>query len=361
MNQQDLEELQAIRGYPALSILLPTHRKDPEKRQDPIRVKNLVREATDRLLAEFPRREVSPLLARLNYLVAQIDYRYTLDGLALFVNEDHAFKFQLPFRLKERVVVDETFATRDLVFVLNRSQRYWVLVLSEQPTRLYEGCRETLVEMTNDGFPMTYNGPGVDLSMPGGHGVNKSAYRDDRHRLFFRRVDAAFGRIATVNPLPLALVGTDRDLAFFDEVSANRNLLFTRLTGSHDKTPTRQLAKLVWPLVRAGLAKQRQEVLKELEVALGAQRAASGIGEAWPMAKEGRGATLLVEEDFYYPARLDASGLRLVPADDPSAPGVIDDAVDELIEMVMSKGGQAVFVDKGTLEVHQHVAMILRY
>ena len=78
MNQQDLQELQAIRGYPALSILLPTHRKDPEKRQDPIRVKNLVREATDRLLAEFSRREVSPLLARLNYLVAQIDYRYKI-------------------------------------------------------------------------------------------------------------------------------------------------------------------------------------------------------------------------------------------------------------------------------------------
>ena len=361
MNKNDLRTLQAIRGYPALSILLPTHRRDPENRQDPIRVKNLIRIATDRLLAEFPRRKVSVLLGRLKSLAAQIDYRHTLDGLALFVNKDQAFKFQLPFRLKERVVVDETFATRDLVFALQRSQRYWVLVLSEQSTRLYEGCGEILVERYGDGFPMTCTGPGMDLPFPGGHGLCKSAYRDDRHRLFFRQVDSAFGRIATQNPLPLALVGIDRHLAFFDEVSANKNLLFTRLVGGHEKTATPQLARLVWPLVDSGLAKQRQEVLKELEAAISARQVASGIDEVWPLAKEGRGATLVVEEDFYYPAQLDGSGLHLELANDPSAPGVLDDAVDELIEIVISKGGQIFFVDQGTLAAHRRIAMILRY
>lgn len=39
----------------------------------------------------------------------------------------------------------------------------------------------------------------------------------------------------------------------------------------------------------------------------------------------------------------------------------MDDAVDELIEAVMTKGGKIVFVDDGTLAAHQRVALILRY
>jgi hypothetical protein len=79
------------------------------------------------------------------------------------------------------------------------------------------------------------------------------------------------------------------------------------------------------------------------------------------MAEEGRGDTLLVEQDFHYPATVDETGLILTPAEDAAAPGVIDDAVDEVIEDVMMKGGSVVFVDNGALAQHQRIALILRY
>lgn len=361
MNRLDVQILQSIRGYPALSILLPTHRTSPDNRQDPIRLRNLVKEAGDRLLAEFSRRDIGPLLARLEALTVQIDLRYTLDGLALFVNRDFARTFYLTFTIKERVVIDETFATRDLVFALNRSPRYWVLALSEKPTRLYEGLRDTLVEVSDYGFPMIHEGPGGAAPLPGGFGVRKSAYRDERHRQFFRQVDAAFTQVAGVDPLPTALVGVDKYLAFFREVSAHKRLVVTTLTGSHDKTPSHELVKLVWPLVEANLAGERDEVLKELSAAIATRRYASGIHETWHLAQQGRAAALLVEEGFYYPARLDDSGQHLIPAEDATAPGVIDDAVDELVETVLAKGGRVVFVDKGVLQGHQSIAMIARY
>src|SRR5215510_9475882 len=137
MNRHDLHELQGVHSYPCLTITLPTHRTSPDNKQDPIRVKNLVTEGTNRLLGEFSKREVAPLIDRLNTLVAAIDYANTLDGLVLAVNRDMAREYVLPFTLNERVVVDDTFFTRDLVHALNRTQRYWVLSLSEQPTRLY--------------------------------------------------------------------------------------------------------------------------------------------------------------------------------------------------------------------------------
>ncbi len=361
MNRHDIHLLQQVRGYPALTITLPTHRTSPDNRQDPIRVRNLMTQATNRLLNDFKRREVEPLLARLERLVSEIDFRYTLDGLALFVTQDFARAFQVPFRLKERIVVDETFATRDLVFTLNRSPRYWTLALSEKPTRLFEGNRDALVEITEGGFPMTHEGPGGATPLPGGQGVQKSAYRDERHRQFFRQVDAALKPVMVEDPLPLAVVGVDRFLAFFNEVTAHRDAVLTTMTGSHDKTAPHELAKLVWPLVEANLANRRQGVMDELGRAISERKVASTVGEVWRFAHEGRGALLLVEEDFHYPATVDASGMHLSPADDTMAPGVMDDAVDEIIEAVLSRQGRVVFVDNRQLAEHQRIALILRY
>lgn len=360
MNQQDIRLLQQITGHPCVTITLPTHRTVPENRQDSVRLKNLVKETTDRLLNEFNKRDVEALLKRLENLTSTIDFQKSLDGLALFVNQDFGRGFRLPFAIKERVAIDDTFFTRDLINALNHSTRYWVLVLSEKPTRLYEGFNHELTEIEEGGFPMIHEGPGGEAPLPGGFGVNKSAHRDERHRQFFRKVDEALKPFLANDPLPLFVVGVDRYHAFFNEVSAHTNAVTGRVTGSHDKTSPYELGVLVQPLVDQHRDEKRLEALKQLERAVSERKFVSTIGEVWRLANEGRGDLLLVEEDFHYPGRLDENG-TLIPADDPSAPGVMDDAVDEIIETVLNKQGRVVFVENGKLEKHGRIAMVLRF
>jgi hypothetical protein len=152
-----------------------------------------------------------------------------------------------------------------------------------------------------------------------------------------------------------------RNQAFFSEVSRHADLIIATLEGSYDRAPAHELAERIWPLAQDGFAARRQRLLEDLEEAVGAHRYAAGMGECWHLAQEGRAETLLVEEDFHYPARLDASGQHLIPAGDATAPGVLDDAVDDLIEVVLHKGGRVVFEDPGRLERYQQVAMITRY
>ncbi|GAB4479711.1 MAG: hypothetical protein Kow0088_20890 [Anaerolineales bacterium] len=361
MNKHDVLLLQQISGYPLVTITLPTHRTAPDNQQDPIRVKNLVSQAVERLLSEFAKREVEGVLRNLDQIANQIDYRNTLDGLALFVHQEFSRLFYLPFPLKERVVIDQSFYTRDLVFALNRMKRYWVLVLSENPTRLFEGVWKALDEIREGGFPMVHEGPGGAEPLPGGFGIRKSHIRDEYHRKFFRQVDQALKPFLADDPLPLVVVGVDRYLAFFDEVTDHQDKILTTLTGNYDQTPAHELAQLVWPLVELNLAEERKRYLVELEKAIGERKVLTTIGEIWRYAQEGRGKLLLVEENFHYPAKLDESGHILLPADDPSAPGVIDDAVDEIIEAVLSHGGQVRFLEDGMLTQYQHIALILRY
>lgn len=363
MNRSDITQLQRIHGFPAVTILLPTTQRWPDNHQNPIRVTNLVHEAAERLRSECSARVWTPLIAKLEDLAARIDYEHLDAGLALFVNQDVARIVLLPFPVQERVVVDETFATRELVAAEQRSPRYWVLVLSERPTRLYTGLHDTLSEVHAHGFPMTYEGPGPDGSrpLPGGPGTHTSEYRDEYRRQFFRAVDAALGAVLVADPLPLVVTGVERYLAFFREVSAHAHQIVGTVTGSYDQTLPHDVAALVWPEMQGYLARQQQVALDALIAAVDGQRYASGIEEVWRPAIEGRGATLLVEDDFTYVAREDATGMAIRPAKNLILPGVIDDAVDELVETVIAKDGAVVFVPDGTLAAHQRIALILRY
>jgi hypothetical protein len=363
MNRQDILKLASSRGYPCLSITLPTHRTSPDNRQDTIRLRNLLRQASERITGEVDKREVAVLLQALEQLAESIDPRYNLDGLALFVSADVARAHRVAFTLPERVIVGESFFTRDLVYALNRSPRYWVLALSEQPTRLFEAVRDDLEELTKGSlFPIVHSGPGGTPGLSRRFGVNHSRYRDDHARIFCRLVDRGLGMYLSTDPLPLALVGVDRWQAFFREVTSHGEHILTTLTGSHDRTSAHELGKLVWPLMRESLAARRSAIFGELEAAVSGQRSASTLGEVWRCAQEGRGATLVVEEGYHEAAIIDERGLlRLVAAGAGAGPTALDDAVDEVIEAVLAKGGRVVFVDDGMLDAHSRIALILRY
>lgn len=361
MNRHDVLMVQQMSGYPSLTITLPTHRTRPDNQQDPIRVKNLVNQAQEQLLQEFSKRELAPLLDRLEKLTNAIEYNYALDGLVLFVNKDFDAKFYLPFSVPERIVVADNFLTRDLVFAMNRMRRYWVLLLSEQPTRLFEGFHDTLVEVTEGGFPMIHEGPGGAQPLPGGFGKKVSAHRDERHRQFFRSVDEALKPFLADDPLPMGVVGVDRYLAFWDEVSAHKEFIRARLLGSYDHMTPHELGQTIWPQVQQALAEREERELGELAQWANQQRVISTLGEVWRSANLGRGKTLYVETDYHEPGRLDETGMLLLPTDDPNAPGVMPDAVDETIEMVLSKGGEVVCVDNGKLAQFGRIALVLRY
>lgn len=360
MNRSDVLALQAHRGYPLVSVIAPTHRTSPDNKADPILVRNLIDDAKQRLLGEQSKREAAPVIERLDELFEEVDWDHTLDGLALFASPDHAEVVYLPHHVRPRVVIDETFATRDLVATLARSGRYRVLVLSEKPTRLYDAARDTLEEHVGDGFPRVHKGPGGATALPGGQGINPASVRQTAHVEFFRQVDAALGQILASDPTPLVVVGVQRYLGYFHKLTAHGDRIVATLEGSYDKTSAHELGKRVWPRVEEHFVAAAAARLAELDVAESAGRLASGITEAWRAAAEGRGAHLIVEQDYRVPGTLDGDGLVLTLTEDATAPGVIDDVVDELIELVIAKGGEITIVDRG-LAKHQQVALMLRY
>src|SRR5262245_25611825 len=233
LTRQELKSFQDHRDYPSVSILAPTHRTAPSNKRDPIKVKNLVKKAVDRLHKEFKKREVAAVVKNLQQLVRDVKWNYTLDGLALLASKDKAVAVSLPFRVKPRAMIDESFATRDLVYAFNRAAPYRVLVLGHT-VRLFDAWTTVLEEHRARPFPMVHKGPGGAAKLPGGPGVNRSAVRDDAMRTFFRSVDDAVEAVQKENPLPLVVAGVDRNLAFYKEVT--RRPVAALVAGNHEKT-----------------------------------------------------------------------------------------------------------------------------
>ena len=362
MRTTDLNALAARQDYPAVSILMPTHRAHPETQQDPIRLKNLLNEARERLDTEVGKRPSWPIVDQLERLAETIDWRKNQDALALFASEHHVSLVRLPFTVEERVIVDRGFETREIAAAQQRLPRYLVLVLAEGPTRLFAATGAELEEVRDYGFPIAFAGAPGATRQPDAPQMARSNLREAHLAEFYREVDAALSAALTDSAGPVVLIGSVPSLSHFDEASRNGDHVIARIQGSHAEANADAIAGLAWPQVQPWLRAHRSQAIEELGNALGANRVAIGLDEAWNAARTGRGAKLIVEEDYRQPALIhrDTGAIEHVPAG-ATGPRQLDDAVDALAEAVAGKGGEVLFVEPGALADYNRVALLLRY
>ena len=81
-----LRKLREPKAYPAVSLTMPTHRREPDNGQDAVRLRNLMAEAGRRLDADdaISRQARLGIKAQLEKAADDIDLRRFLDGLAIF-------------------------------------------------------------------------------------------------------------------------------------------------------------------------------------------------------------------------------------------------------------------------------------
>ncbi|WP_432988789.1 hypothetical protein [Dactylosporangium sp. CA-233914] len=342
-------------GYPAVSLLMPTHRKAPGNEQDPIRLRNLLAEARRRLEAdETVSREVAAqVYGEIATAAEHLDLRHTGEGLAVFASPGQVHVRLLDSPVQERVVIADTYEVRDVVADAARRHRYWAVVLSEQPTRLWSGDGADLVEVHSHGFPFTHGATGL----PRDYGQEPSKFEIEWHRQFFRDVATALGEIDRLDPRPVFVLGVERHLASF-AAEWPRPFAGTVL-GNYDHAGAHDVYQLLAPRLAAYTAMEQGAALESLDAARGANRFAAGIAECWSLAHQGRGAHLVVEEGYHTPAVVHGDHLD-PPGQD--VPGVlVDDAVDDIVESVARQGGDVTFVGDDSLAADGRIALIVRF
>jgi len=155
LNIQQLKDLIAHEKRPCVSLFVPTHTKGPDIQQDPIRLKNQLKEAEKSMAQDgFRDSEAEDILAEGWKLVDQEDvWYYQRETLALFFAPGFFTSLRLPQRIPERVAVDSGFQVMPLIPSVFPDTRFWVLALAQDNIRLLEGSRYTIEEVDLETVP----------------------------------------------------------------------------------------------------------------------------------------------------------------------------------------------------------------
>ena len=354
--KKTLKSLKPIQKEPCVSILLSTHRTHPDNAQDPINLKNLITQAEERMLTEYDKRHVWPVMERINAAAEGIDHNKNLDGLALFANPDMAEVVQLPVSITNRLILDRNFATRDLMRALQSSAHYYILTVSGNQSRLIEGYRNAVVDElgAKHGFPIENRFYNTHADQRAQAGVESNLLRE-----FLNRLDKLVQEIHAEEPLPVILSGDDRTVNHFLEVADRKEMYIGRITGSPDACKAHELTQKAFAEIERMRNERQLSALEDIHRSQGAGKLLVDVGDIYRAAQEGRADTLYVETGYYQPALIIDNIVTL--KDDHSAPGVLDDIIDEIAEVTMKFGGHVVFLPEGSLKEYRKVCLATRF
>ncbi|MDF3141734.1 MULTISPECIES: chemotaxis protein [unclassified Streptomyces] len=356
-----LIELRRPRPYPAVSVLTPTHRREPYRAQDQVRLRNAVAEAKKQLEADpsVTRERRVDVERQLDQALAEVDLTYAEDGLVIFAAPGEHQVWSLARTVPERVVLSDTFLTRNLVSAEAAERPFWVLSVSPDRVTLWTGSLDRVTEARIGGFPLTRRFDNFDAERQEQIGDMPSTFRDEGTRHFLKDADSAMSAILRDNPRPLYITGEQAALSLLDEIGgATKDAVHVPHGGLAHGTH-----EAVWqairPVITAEDRRNTDAVARELETALGRKAFAAGVDEVWRSAREGRIRLLAVEENYRVTVRGEG-GDHLIPAESGDL-DAREDIVDEIVEQCLETGAEVRFVPDGTLSDAQGIAGVLRY
>ncbi|WP_227430215.1 hypothetical protein [Psychrobacter sp. I-STPA6b] len=365
-----LKSLRAIQADPAVSIFVKTHRKHPENEQDPIALKNQLSVAEERITNEYDKRKAAAIMEKIHAKTDELDKNYNLDTLAIFASEDDAQVLRLPLDAEERVIIGKRFATRDLVRDMASAVHYYAVVITREHARLIEAANDRVVQefdrndseqnhMAHIPFPIEnttlYTTSGADRSA--------ASNEDNYLKEFLNRVDKSVQELWGEHKMPLVIVGDARNISFYKEVCDRpENIVATvdNVTDLEDGS-AQHIIDGVQEAIEGYRKQLHEQALGEIEKARGNDQVRVDLQEVYQAAFQGAGETLYVRQGYIQPAKIDEKAQTLALADDPAADGVTDDAVGEIIELVMHNGGKVVFLPADIMGEQQAIALVTRY
>jgi Bacterial archaeo-eukaryotic release factor family 3 len=373
LSRDDLDLLVRQSRWPCVSLYMPTHRSGPETQQDPIRLKNLIRRAEERLAAAGIRRpDASEVLRPARELLEdEAFWRHQSEGIALFLRTGWFRSYRLPLAFEELVVASDRFHVSALLPLLTGDGRFFVLALSENEARLLAGTRFNVHVVNVPGLPagvkdaLRYDDPqrelgshAADSGGPGarvvlhGQGIGAEVQKERLGR-YLRAVDGAVRRSLRDQQAPLVLAGVEYVRAMYRDVNTYPHLLAAGISGSPDRTSSEELHTRAWSLVEPLFARDRDDAAAAYRGALGTGRASDSLEEVLTAAETGRIDVLFVP-----------AGAHVVSASHATADvshARARDPIEQAVVSTLLNGGTVYAVTEDEMPGGAAIAALFRY
>ena len=397
LDRKGLKSLVEVRKGPHVSIFMPTHCKGPETKQDPIRLKNLLKEAEQQLVQlEVRPAEARDWLAPASTLLDDADFwQHQDNGLALFIAEGFFRYYRVPLSFEELVVVSSRFHLKPLLALFAEDGQYYILALSQDQVRLLECTqyRVTEVPLTDTSVPtnireaLRYDDPEKQLQFRSGeagsaptgssrevargqmtdfrqggvvfHGQESANRVKDDLRRYFLQVDSGVRELIGKEGLPLLLAGVDYVLPIYAEVSKYSNLMEQGITGNPDQLKAEELQERAWPIIKPHFRESQETAAAKYREMLGKGLASHDIKEIIVAAGQGRVDSLFVAmgEEIWGTVSSETDNIQIHQEPQPGD----EDLLDLAALQTLSNSGTVFVVPPDRVPDDKLLAAVFRY
>jgi hypothetical protein len=309
-----LRELLGPSSSPCVSIYMPTHQSGSQTLQDPIRLKNLLRKVQQDLSTTGIRSpELEKFLNPISKLVQDDQFwQEQCGGLALFLSAEVFRSFRLPLDFQELAIVADRFHLKPVLPLLATGARFYVLALSQNQVRLFQGTRNRMIEVPLEEVPKSLNEavgpapPSTQLqyhtaSAEGSghrpaiyHGQGADVASEANLQKYFRQIDRAVCNLLAEQQAPLIVATVEYLFPIYRGISDYGFLADDFLQGNPDHLSAEDLHSQAWPVVDALLRRTEEQAATQYRELQGTPQAGSDLAGIVLAACEGRVATLFV-------------------------------------------------------------------
>lgn len=383
--RSELDVLMTTEDRPWVSIFMPTHRPGAEGHQDPIRLKNLVRQAEERLLALGVRTpDAKKLLGGPQKLLGDdLFWREQQEGLALYCAPSFFRSYRLPLRFDETLVVGGRPYVRPLLPLFTTQSRFFVLALSQQHVRFFSATRHSVTELPLNGVPRSLEeamqfdqfakprrarwvqpaGAGRSGRAEGGGvyrgaGVESEAGKENLLR-YCQMIDRGLHPVLREQKAPLVLAAVEFLMPIYREANTYAHLIEHGAEGSPDALKPEELHRQAWRAVEPHFRAKAEEAVAKYSALAGTGRTSRDVAQIVPAAAAGRIDTLWVARAVQVWGRFD-SGDGSVLLHDTAQPGD-QELLDLAAVQTMLHAGTVYPLDRIKAPGEGTVAAIFRY
>jgi hypothetical protein len=332
LSVEELRSLAACTG-PCVSIYLPEAISRIDRKDVLIRLKAAVQQAEEALEDQgVPRAERAALLEPFS---AFSEDRVNLAGsrtLALFRCPEMFRSYQIPWVIDESAIVGSHFHIAPLLPLLQKHKQFYILALSQKHVRVLrctvDGPED--VELP-PAFPKSYeeamafdkpdhvldnrvtSGPSMGSSKGVMFGTGSEEERKDEYLWhFYKQVDRGLVALLKNNPAPVVLAGVDYQLALYQKLSKDTNLLPDGVRASADGLEDRELHRRALEIVNSQRIQATESALQQYEQLGGTNKVAKDAANIMKAAREGRVAHLFLLAEIEYTESHNVAALQTI-------------------------------------------------
>lgn len=361
INTELLEVINAVHYRPALSLILPLQAEIGLRKETKQALKIAADKAEKELTNQYPAEHCAVIMKKLSAMIDKLDIPTNKMGLAIYVSPIFEKAVFLNHVVEEKIIVDESFEIRDLVYSAKQQNNYLLLTLSSTTAKLFRYDSGSLIEVASN-LPESIEEFINDAPEKVANFSDSQERKQVVVEKFLHHVDVELGRILSTQQRPVVVLTTEKIIGHFKKLTHHAESIIGYAKGYTNEATWKDYIDLIKPQLDRWMLMQEEKLLLRLDQAASRKLLVTGIINIWEQVSAGKSGHLVVERNYRFAAQRGPVTESIEPISEPyNEFSYIRDAVDDVMEMLLKKGDDISFVEDGRLASYGHIALISHY